>query len=170
MSKRECGVRLFAEEDRAGASHHKGLLRLYMLKNAQLKKTVKKQLERFQQKNVLKFPPGMSSLPTEGVVASYAKAFAVREKSIRSRAAFIAQYDDCRGELITWVNRLEALLEKILDGRVSVQRQLSQLRSNRKHYAADDVEAQLQSFARGVLLLRRTGSGWNSIPGICELS
>ena len=87
-----------------------------MLKNAQLKKTVKKQLERFQQKNVLKFPPGMSSLPSEAVAASYVKAFAVREKSIRSRATFIAQYDDCRGELITWVNRLEVLLEKILEG------------------------------------------------------
>ena len=71
----------------------------------------------------------MSSLPLEAVAASYAKAFAVREKSIRSRATFIAQYDDCRGELITWVNRLEVLLEKILEGRLSIQRQLSRLRS-----------------------------------------
>ena len=37
------GVRLFTEADHASASHHKGLLRLYMLKNAQLKKTAKKQ-------------------------------------------------------------------------------------------------------------------------------
>ena len=146
--QKSVGVRLFAEADRARASHHKGLLRLYMLKNIQLKKTAKKQLESFQQKNVLKFPPGMSSLPTEALAASYAKAFAVGEKSIRSRAAFIAQYNNCRGELITWVNRLEVLLEKILDGRLSVQRQLSRLRSGRKHYAADDVEAQLQELLR----------------------
>ena len=146
--KTSVGVRLFAEEDRAMASHHKGLLRLYMLKNAQLKKAAKKQLEHFQQKHVLKFPPGMSNLPTEAVAASYVKAFAVREKSIRSRAAFSAQYDDCRGELITWVNRLEALLEKILEGRLSVQRQLSRLRSGREHYAADDVESQLHQLLR----------------------
>ena len=80
-----------------------------------VKENSKKQLERFQQKRT-EIPAGMSSLPSEAVAASYAKAFAVREKSIRSRATFIAQYDDCRGELITWVNRLEVLLEKILRG------------------------------------------------------
>lgn len=142
------GIRFFAEEDQAMESHQEGLVRLYMLKNSQLKKTVKKQLESFYKKNVLKCPREMSNLVPEAVTACYVKAFIPIDKKILTRAAFIAQYDSGRSELIEWVRRLEALLQQILDGRLSVQQRLNYLRSDKRHYAVEDVEAQLGELLR----------------------
>ena len=142
------GVRLFAEADQAIESHREGLIRLYMIKNPQLKKTVKKQLEGFQQKNVLKLSSEMSKLVPDSLTACYSKAFLQSKETIRSHAAFTAQYNSSRSELVEWVSRLESLLQHILDGRLSVQKRLNRLWPNKNHYAVADIEAQLGELLR----------------------
>lgn len=152
-------IKLFAEPGRALSEHQSGLIRLYMLRTPQQKKFIKKQFEEFQRKHVLKYAPGMKDLVEDAVVACYAEAFSVRNETVRDREAFVQQYDKGRAQLAECANRLQRLLQNILDIRLSVLSQLNALPDGSLAYAKSDVREQIQHLLEPGFL-RNTSWEW----------
>lgn len=152
-------VSLFADPDEARDSHAAGLIRLYMLRTAQQRRMLQKQLAAFEKRNVLILPPSLTRLADEAVVSCYRGAFNVDEEQPRNRAQFEQCLNKGRQVLFEEASRLESLLSQVLQNRYEVIKTLSDLRRAGLDYACDDIEAQLQMlFKEG--FLQRTPRMW----------
>jgi len=141
-------VSLFADADDAKASHAQGLTRLYMLRTAQQRRMLQKQMASFEKKNVLILPPALTQLADEAVVSCYRGAFNVDAEQPWNKEQFEHCLNRGRQELFEEASRLESLLSQVLKHRYEVIKTLAELRRAGLHYACDDIEGQLQELFR----------------------
>ena len=119
-----------------------GLARLLMLRTAQQKNMILKQLGRVQSALGLKLITQHKAWLDHAVLAAYRLSFRLNEQQIRTRADFESLLASGKGDLVEQAGRLCRLLTDTYDLLFDVRRRLSALPA-RYGAAATDIDAQL---------------------------
>lgn len=137
-------VQLSASQYEAERSHARGVLKLLMLHSVQQKNALRKQFGRFVKTHALKIPPAVDEFIEQAVSACYKEAASGEEGSVRAEVDFDKLLMAVKPRLMVNGDKLAMLLERLLVMRLTLKRQLGELRSAPK-YLLQDVDAQLDS-------------------------
>lgn len=136
-------IRLFS--DRQSALEHSvaGLTRLFMLRSIQQRNMLRKQFHRLRDRQALIVPRNQSDLVEDAVTAVYQEAFSVQEPLPADREQFLERFNQGKSVLHATGNKLESLLDDILQRSWAIRSELSEL-PEELTYLREDIEAQLK--------------------------
>ncbi|MEE4191020.1 MAG: ATP-dependent RNA helicase HrpA [Halieaceae bacterium] len=150
----------------AEVGHRRGLTRLYQLQCSQQVRYLRKNLLRGNAANLLLVGAGLArdSLLDDLLAAVFARAFLTAEDLPRNEAAFKAQLQAGRGELVNIGNDYERVLLAAFEPLVEVRKRLAGLADQALDYAREDIERQLEGLLGGGFLYRTPWSRISHYP------
>lgn len=152
-------VRLFADQQQARNSNEQGMLRLYMLRSVQQRNQLRKQFARLANKHALILPATWTGLEEDAVHAVYRAAFAIDQRLPRDKAEFEAALNKGKSSLHSHANKLEAIVEQLLQEQWQIRARLNELDQDNIAYIEADIRGQLDGLLHEDLL-RNTDFAW----------
>lgn len=119
-------IRLFADAAAAHQESLRGIARLYQMRTGQQRQLLIKQFSLQEKRWALRRPSCLRDLPSQAVPWIYRAVFTPAESLPRTQEAFESRFSS-RGDLISVANRLERLLDQLVELLVQINQSLKKL-------------------------------------------